>query len=63
MGLQLSFISRLFMVRFSNSFQQNDGHTLAEFCRDFPRDLPRDLPRDKIDKIFFFGRPCMIFLS
>ena len=28
MGLQLFFISRLFMVRFANGFQQSDGHTL-----------------------------------
>ena len=28
MGLQLVFISRLFMVRFANSFQQNDENTL-----------------------------------
>ena len=28
MGLQLSFISRLFMVRFANGFQQDDGNTL-----------------------------------
>ena len=26
--LQLFFISRLFMARFSNGFQQNDGNTL-----------------------------------
>ena len=28
MGLQLFFISRLFMDRFANRFQQNDGNTL-----------------------------------
>ena len=28
MGLQLFFISRLFMVRFANGFQENDGDTL-----------------------------------
>ena len=28
MGLQLFFISRLFMLRFANGFQQNDGNTL-----------------------------------
>ena len=28
MGLQLFVISRLFMVRFSNGFQLNDGNTL-----------------------------------
>ena len=28
MGLQFFFISLLFMVRFSNGFQQNDGDTL-----------------------------------
>ena len=27
MGLQLFFISRLFMVRFANGFQQDDGNT------------------------------------
>ena len=28
MGLQLFVISQLFMVRFSNGFQLNDGNTL-----------------------------------
>ena len=28
MGLKLFFISQLFMVRFANGFQQNDGNTL-----------------------------------
>ena len=28
MGLQLFFISRLFKVRFSNGFQENDGDAL-----------------------------------
>ena len=28
MGVQLFFISRLFMVRFANGFQQNDENTL-----------------------------------
>ena len=28
MGLQLFFISRLFMVQFANGFQQDDGNTL-----------------------------------
>ena len=33
-GLQLFFISRLFMVRFSNSFPQNDGNTLLNKMSD-----------------------------
>ena len=44
MGLQLFFISRLFMVRFSNGFQLNDGNTL----------LNTVLVSDKSQIFFFF---------
>ena len=45
MGLQLFFISRLFMVLFSNGFQLNDGNTL----------LNTDLVSDKAQIYFLFS--------
>ena len=44
MGMQLFFISRLFMVRFANGFQQNDENRL----------LSTVLMSDKAQTKFFF---------